>query len=435
MKEGNVPDNIDFAASDVIARLQDEKLRELVSYVAEHSPYYRALFADLNIRAEDIQSVSDLQQLPVTTKEDLHLHNEDFFCVPRKQIIDYVTTSGTLGDPVVVALTENDLQRLAYNEARSFAVVGCTSDDVFQLMTTIDRRFMAGMAYFLGARELGAGVVRVGSGMPELQWDSVLRLKPTVLVAVPSFLVKMIDYAKEHDIDFRNSSVKKAICIGEPLRNADFLLNTLGQRIAECWPIALHTTYASTEMSTAFTECEHGVGGHQLPELIVVELLDNQHLPVADGEVGEVVITTLGVEGTPLLRYKTGDLCIAHREPCTCGRTTMRLSPVVGRKQQMIKFKGTTLYPPALYDVLHHIDGVDDYLVEVYTNELGTDAIRVCLASSRTDDKFIKVIKDRFRARLRVAPDIVFCEAAEIKRRKFPEMSRKPVVFFDLRKA
>src|SRR5690606_19411214 len=142
-----------------------------------------------------------------------------------------------------------------------------------------------------------------------------------VIVAVPSFLVKLIEFAEANGIDYRNSSVKKAICIGEPLRKEDFALNTLGKMIADKWPIDLHTTYASTEMSTAFTECEHGVGGHHHPELIVVELLDENNQPVPDGEMGEVTITTLGVEGMPLIRFKTGDLCKAHREPCACGRT------------------------------------------------------------------------------------------------------------------
>lgn len=424
---------IERANTEEIREFQDAALRRFIGQVAQKSPFYRRMFEDNGIAAGDIQSVEDLVKLPVTTKSDLHYANSDFYCVPRRAIIDYVTTSGTLGDPVTLALTENDLQRLAYNEALSFAVAGCDEDDIFQLMTTLDRRFMAGMAYFAGARKLGAGVVRVGSGIPELQWDTIARIQPTVIVAVPSFLVKLIEFAEANGIDYRNSSVKKAICIGEPLRKEDFALNTLGKMIADKWPIDLHTTYASTEMSTAFTECEHGVGGHHHPELIVVELLDEDNQPVPDGEMGEVTITTLGVEGMPLIRFKTGDLCKAHREPCACGRTTLRLSPVLGRKQQMIKFKGTTLYPPALYDVLNQIDGVNDYVVEVYTNELGTDAIRIKMHANRRDDDFIKIIKDRFRARLRVAPDIEFVSAAEIQPLKFPEMSRKPVVFVDLR--
>jgi phenylacetate-CoA ligase len=429
----NLNPAIEYASPSEIREFQNGRLRELMQYLAGKSPYYQQLFKTAGVDWKSIQSVEDLVQIPVTTKNDLHHFNDDFLCVPRSKIVDYVTTSGTLGDPVTFALTDADLERLAYNEALSFVVAGCGEGDVFQLMTTLDRRFMAGMAYFLGARKMGAGVVRVGSGMPELQWDTILRIKPTVIVAVPSFLVKLIEFAKANGIDYKNSSVKKAICIGEPLRNQDFSLNTLGQMITDEWPIELYTTYASTEMSTAFTECKHGVGGHHHPELIIVELLNDNDLPVADGEEGEVTITTLGVEGMPLLRFKTGDLCRAHREPCTCGRTTLRLSPVLGRKQQMIKFKGTTLYPPALYDVLHHITEVKDYVVEVYTGSLGTDEIRIRLTATRNDDDFVKVLKDRFRAKLRVAPEIIFAEAEEIQKLKFPELSRKPVVFFDFR--
>jgi phenylacetate-CoA ligase len=416
-----------------IEAFQNKRLVLLLNYLATKSPFYQRLFKNEGVEWEDIQTIQDLTKIPVTTKNDLHQFNDDFLCVPRSEIVDFVTTSGTLGDPVTIALTDGDLDRLAYNEALSFAVAGCGKGDVFQLMTTLDRRFMAGMAYFLGARKLGAGVVRVGSGMPELQWDSIMRLKPSVIVAVPSFLIKLIEFARDKGIDYKNSSVKKAICIGEPLRKQDFTLNTLGQMISDAWPIALHTTYASTEMSTAFTECAHQVGGHHHPELIILELLDEHNKPVADGEEGEVTVTTLGVEGMPLLRFKTGDLCRAHAAQCKCGRTTLRLSPVLGRKQQMIKFKGTTLYPPALYDVLNNIKEVEDYVVEVYTNNMGTDEIRIRLAAKESNDDFIKIIKDRFRARLRVAPEVVFESADVIQQLKFPETSRKPVIFFDFR--
>ena len=115
-------------------------------------------------------------------------------------------------------------------------------------------------------------------------------------------------------------------------------------------------------MQTAFTDCEHGNGGHHHPELIIVELLDHDNHPVAEGQPGEVTITTLGVEGMPLCRYKTGDVCQAYNSPCPCGRTTLRLGPVLGRKQQMIKLKGTTLYPPAVFDVINQVNEVTDYV-------------------------------------------------------------------------
>ncbi len=330
-------------------------------------------------------------------------------------------------------LTDKDLDRLAYNEYISFVCADGDPDDIFQLMTTLDRRFMAGLAYFLGIRKLGAGVVRVGAGIPELQWDTIKRINPTAFVTVPSFLLKLIEYAEANGIDYRNTSIKKAVCIGEALRNQDFSLSTLGQRIQDKWNIQLYSTYASTEMSAAFTECKNGRGGHHHPELVIVEFLDENDQPAKEGEAGEVTITTLGVEGMPLLRFKTGDLCHHYTEPCSCGRQTIRLGPIVGRRKQMIKYKGTTLYPPALYDILNHIEGVKNYVVEVFTNEIGTDEILIRIGCETVPENFEKDIKDHFRAKLRVAPQVKFEEVETINKLQFPELSRKPVVFFDKR--
>ena len=179
---------IEKATPQEIKILQEQKLRELLVYLSEKSPYYKQLFLENNISISAIKTIEDLQYLPTTTKTNLQLNNDDFFCVPTHEIIDYATTSGTLGSPVTFGLTENDLERLAYNEAISFACAGIKKGDVVQLMTTMDRRFMAGLAYFLGLRKLGAGVIRVGAGIPELQWDSILKYQPKYLIAVPSFL-------------------------------------------------------------------------------------------------------------------------------------------------------------------------------------------------------------------------------------------------------
>src|SRR6185295_5542256 len=191
------------------------------------------------------------------------------------------------------------------------------------------------------------------------------------------FILKLVQFAKETSININDASVKKAICIGENIRNADFSLNILGKKITEAWNIKLYSTYASTEMQTAFTECSAGRGGHLQPELLIVELLDENDQHVASGVPGEVTITTLGVEGMPLLRYKTGDICMYDDAPCACGRTSLRLSPVMGRKKQMIKFKGTTLYPPALVDLLNEREEILDFVIEVYSNEIGLDQVQL----------------------------------------------------------
>lgn len=186
-------------------------------------------------------------------------------------------------------------------------------------------------------------------------------------------------------------------------------------------------------MQTSFTECEAHEGGHIPADLIIVELLDDNEQPVKDGEPGEVTITTIGVEAMPLLRFKTGDICIRTSAPCKCGRNSARLSSVLGRKGQMIKFKGTTIYPPILFDILDNIPDVENYIVEVFTNALGTDQIQIRIGSNNHSDSFVKQIKDIFRSKVRVAPDIKFESAELISRLQMPPMSRKVVKFFDLR--
>ncbi|MDR1120964.1 MAG: AMP-binding protein [Dysgonamonadaceae bacterium] len=426
---------IEYQSKDEIKHFQEEKMQLALQYLNLHSPFYRKMFRDNGIDVHEIRYLEDLQQIPFTGKKDLQLYNQDFLCVPQEKIIDYITTSGTLSDPVTFAMTDHDLNRLAYNEKISFLCTGTKPNDIVQLMTTIDKRFMAGLAYFLGLRALGAGIIRVGNGIPELQWDTIRRIRPNTIMCVPSFILHIIKYAEENGIDYRNSSVKKVVCIGENLREQDFSLNLLGKRIREKWGIELYSTYASTEMATTFAECECGCGGHHHPELILCELVDDNGLPVEEGNIGELVVTTLGVEGMPLLRFKTGDLMSFHTSPCRCGRTSMRVSPIVGRTHHMIKFKGTTLYPPAIFDVLDNTPYVENYVVEVSSSENGTDAIvvRVGLRSQPSDD-VTKDLKDRFRAKIRVAPDIDICPTALIRKINFPDMSRKPVKFIDNRK-
>jgi phenylacetate-CoA ligase len=422
-----------FMKPEAIRRVQEQKLQELLQYLHARSLYYQRLFREKKIDLKRIRGLADLPALPTTGKEDLQQHNDDFLCVPRTQLIEYTSTSGTLGAPVTIALTEKDLQRLALNEYHSFCCAEGKPDDIYQLMLTLDRQFMAGMAYYSGIRKLGAGVIRVGPGVPSLQWETIARLRPTAIVAVPSFILKLIQYAEEHGIDINGSSVRKAICIGENIRHTDFSLNVLGRRICERWNIRLYSTYASTEMQTAFTECAAGKGGHLQPELLIVELLNEQDEPVPEGQPGEVTVTTLGVEGMPLLRYKTGDICIAHEEPCSCGRHTLRLSPVIGRKKQMIKFKGTTLFAPALYDLLNGMDDIVDFVAEVYSNEIGTDEVLLHLQPVRQSEETDHRIRAYLQARLRVTPHIRYLSAEELQRLQFPGPGRKAVRFLDRR--
>jgi phenylacetate-CoA ligase len=423
---------IDYKSSAQIEEKQLQRIRETLCYVRDNSPYYKRLFAQHAFDVSQVNNYAELKKLPLTTKADLAQYNDDFLCIPLQDVADFNTTSGTTGRPIASYQSKNDLERLAYNEALSMLCTGANANDVFQLMTTVDKRFMAGLAYYLGIQKIGAGIVRNGPGAIPLQWDSILRFKPTVLIAIPSFIPDLIDYAERNGIDYKNSSVKKIICIGQPLRNEQLELNELGKAIASRWDVQLFSTYASTEMATAFTECEAGKGGHLPSELIFLEVLDENGNQVEHGESGEVVITTFGVEAMPLIRYKTGDVCHYYNEPCSCGRTTPRLGPVIGRKNQMLKVKGTTIFPSAIYAAVEKVIPEADYLLEISSGDYSNDHIAILI-----DNKHIAKAENLsvgLKSSLRMMPELKFIDKVSMRKIKLPDDVRKPLKFIDRRK-
>ena len=425
-------DKLEFQSKEEIKAFQSIALQKQISYLYANSPFYKNLFNTHNINPSTIKSVSDLSQIPTTSKTDLDKNNSSFQCVATNKIVEYVTTSGTIGNSIIIALTKNDLDRLAYNEKRSLEIAGVTSNDIVQLTTTLDKMFMAGMAYYTGAISLGASVIRSGISNPSPQWKIISRFNPTVTITVPSFLYKLAKFGSSNNISPNDSSLKKAICIGEPIRNKNFTPNKLQQKINSQWNIELYSTYASTEMMTAFTECRAQKGGHQLPELIIVEILNDNGTPVADGQLGEVTVTPLGVEGTPVLRYQTGDLARAYFDKCECGRNTLRLGPVEGRKNQMIKFKGTTLFPQSIEEVLQSFDEIGNYVIEISKNTIDTDNIRIYIADDLSD-QFVKNLKLEFTDNIRVTPEIEKVSTSILAKMLYTEGARKPMKIRDIR--
>ncbi len=414
-----------FTSLNDVGSYQDQSLKELLKYLHAKSPFYKNHFASHAIKWQEILSVKDLEKIPVTTKSDLQNNNMSFLCVPNPEVVEYCSTSGTMGTPVTIALTENDLQRLALNEFLSFETMGAQKDDTIQMMLSLDRQFMAGIAYYLGARKLGAGIIRGGPGNFGMQLDTIQRLEPTILIAVPSFIASLIASAFENQVDLNKTSVKKILCIGENIRHDDFSLNPIGNRIINNWNVELYSTYASTEQQTAFTECQNGCGGHLQPGLLIFEILNEQNEQLPPGQPGELTITTLGVEGMPLLRYKTGDICTYSNDRCGCGRYTPRISPVLGRKNQLIKYKGTTLYPQTLFNALNNMELIGDYVVRVYRNDMETDDLELLIHLKGDEKGADEKIRKHLQSKLRIIPHIRFVPAEQVQKLQVSEGKRK----------
>jgi phenylacetate-CoA ligase len=350
---------LEFESPETMRRVQAEELARHLARCARHSPYYRRLFKEAGVKPGRI-GLETLGEVPVTTKDDFARHNADFLAVPPEAVVDIVLSSGTTGRPVQVMYTERDLQRLAYNEEISFASCGLGASDIVLLTCTIDRCFVAGLAYFLGVRAVGAAAVRNGHGTLASHLEIIKSIRPTALVGVPSFLRKLALFMEGQGVAAATTSVRKLVCIGEPVRGPGLAELKLGRDLRTLWNADVHSTYASSECITSFCECTAQQGGHLHPDLAILELLDDKGRPVPPGTPGEVVLTPLGIEGMPLVRFKTGDVSVLIPEPCRCGRQSPRLGPILGRKQQMMKVRGTTLYPQAVFAALDEIPQVGE---------------------------------------------------------------------------
>lgn len=407
-------------------------LQEHLRYAAERSPFYRRLLRERGVDPAAV-SLADLSKLPLTEKKDLADRNDDFLAVPMASIVDIVLSSGTTGVPVKVMYTEEDLGRLAYNERISLAACGITDGDTALLTCTMDRCFIAGLAYYSGLRALGAAVVRNGLSSTASHQEVIRRLRPTVIVGVPSFLVKLGRFLEAAGTNPRSCGVRKLVCIGEPVRGRDLGLLKMGEHLESVWGAEFYSTYASSETITTFCECSARNGGHLHPELAVVEIVDDNGSVLPAGETGEVVVTPLGVRGMPLVRFRTGDVSFLIDEPCSCGRFSPRLGPILGRKKQMIKFRGTTLYPGAIYSVLDGMPEVSDYYLTVTSDFDLSDVVKISVAV-RNGAATPERVRERLQAQLRARPEVEIVSEQTIREQTAPEGSRKINRFIDRRK-
>ncbi|MFA5072963.1 MAG: AMP-binding protein, partial [Nitrospirota bacterium] len=297
---------------------------------------------------------------------------------------------------------------------------------------TIDRCFIAGLAYFSGIRGLGAAAIRNGLNNVESHLEVIQRLKPTAMVGVPTFLLKLGQYVQSQGLDPGSLGIRKMVCIGEPLRGQDLSFLKVGKALEEIWNADVYSTYASSEAITSFCECTSKQGGHLHPDLAVVEIIDDNGEVLPSGKTGEVVLTPLSIEGMPLVRFRTGDISFLIDEPCECGRNSVRLGPILGRRQQMIKFRGTTMYPGTLYAALDSIPQINEYFVVATCGYDLSDFISVHV--SVNDSRLTtKEIEDKLQAVLRARPEVHIVSDDIIKKQLYAGNARKVTRFVDKR--
>ncbi|MDF1576870.1 MAG: AMP-binding protein [Desulfobulbales bacterium] len=394
--------------------------------------FYQELFARIGCLPEEI-NLGNLTSLPLTSRHDVEANPEAFFAVPPEMQADLALTSGSTGAPVLVPYTALDLERLAFNERMNFHGAGVNKNDRFLLCVTLDRCFVAGLAYYTGLVGLGASCIRSGPGQPARQWELIDRLRPSGLVGVPSFLLKMAQWGKRHGYNPGKNGISSLVTIGEPVRRADNSLTPLGRELEEAWHGRVFSSYGATELETAFCECTAAAGGHVHPELMIAEIVDEAGNSVKPGEPGEVVVTPLGVEGFPLVRFRTGDIARLHTSPCRCGWRTARLGAIEGRLAQRLKVKGTTIYPEMIFQALQELPEISCCYLEVRSAYDLSDQIHIVIGMDDPATVELGRISDHLQARLRVKPEITVQARDVVQETMEQSGGRKLKRFFDFR--
>ncbi|TAH65523.1 MAG: phenylacetate--CoA ligase family protein [Methanosarcina mazei] len=359
---------------DDLRKLQEEKLKKLVHYVYENSPFYRKRFDEHGVRPEDIQTLEDVRKLPFTYKQDLRdTYPTGMFCVPNSKLARFHASSGTTGKPTVVGYTHKDIDNWAESLARALTSVGVGKEDILQVSYGYGL-FTGGLGAHYGSEKVGATVLPTSSGNTERQLELMKDLGTTSIACTPSYFLYMIETARREGINIRNDTkLRKGFFGAEPWSEE------LKRRIEEESGIKAYDIYGTSELSgPLFTECDEQCGIHIWADLFLVEVLDPETgEPVPDGETGELVITTLAKEANPLIRYRIKDLTRKLSEPCKCGRTHPRITRISGRSDDMIIVRGINVFPGQVESVLMNIPEVGNHFMIIVDRIGPLDSMKV----------------------------------------------------------
>lgn len=347
---------------DQLKALQAQRLRDTVARVSQ-VPFYQKALAEAKVSADDIQSVDDIRRLPFTTKDDLREHYPlGFLAVPRREVIRYHGSSGTTGKPTFVAYTRKDLETWSDLTARFLTACGMTSDYTVQVSFGYGL-FTGGFGLHYGIERVGAGVIPVGSGNTDKQLMILQDMGVDALICTPSYALKLAETIKERNL-VGKLNLKLAQLGGEPWTE------DMRTSIEATGGFLCFNNYGLSEVMgpSVSGECAYRNGMHIQEDAFLFEVLDPKTLePVPDGEYGEIVITALVKEAFSLLRYRTRDIGrIIPDGPCPCGRTTRRMSRIIGRSDDMLIIRGVNVYPSEVETALLRVEGATpNYLIEV----------------------------------------------------------------------
>ncbi|MBQ0126884.1 MAG: phenylacetate--CoA ligase [Bacteroidales bacterium] len=417
-----------------IEALQLERLKATVAHCYSGSEFYRKRLDSIGLRPEDIRSLDDLKKIPFTTKQDLRdTYPFGMASVPLEKCTRLHSSSGTTGNPTVILHTQKDLEQWANAVARCLWMVGCRPEDVFQ-NTSGYGMFTGGLGFQYGAEKLGMLTVPAAAGNTLRQLKFFTDFGTTVVHAIPSYAARLYEVMCERGIDPRRDTRLRTLVIGAEPHSED-----TRRRIEDMLGVKAYNSFGMSEMmgpGVAF-ECKEQNGMHIWEDYFIVEIVDPDTLePVPDGEIGELVLTTINREAMPLLRYRTRDLTRIIPGDCPCGRHHKRLDRMKGRSDDMIILKGVNIFPIQIETILMQFKELaSDYLITLETLE-DNDAmtVEVELSDMFIDDysalqKLEKEITRQLRDEILITPRVRLVPKGSI-----PKSEGKAVRVKDLRK-
>ncbi|MDZ4169462.1 MAG: phenylacetate--CoA ligase [Coriobacteriia bacterium] len=357
-----------------IEALQLARLKDLLARVNETVPTYRDKFAAAGFDPSTLSTLHDLRRVPFTVKDDLRAaYPYGMFAVPLRDIVRVHSSSGTTGQVTVVGYTKGDIERWSDLMARTFACAGATADDAIQV-TYGYGLFTGGLGAHYGSERLGALTVPVSGGNTKRQVQILKDFGVTVLACTPSYALLIAETAREMGIDPRDLPLKVGVFGAEPWSEQ------MRRQIEDELGVKAIDIYGLSEVMGpgVASECVHQCGLHVFEDHFLVEIVDPETMePLADGETGEVVFTTLTKEGIPVIRYRTRDISRIIPEPCACGRTFRRIERVTGRSDDMLIIRGVNVYPSQIEQVLMGVPMVAPHYQVVLTKRGSMDDVEV----------------------------------------------------------
>ena len=412
---------LECMAREDLEQLQLERLQSTLYRVGTHVPFYRQKFNELKVDYEAITSLDELRRLPFTMKQDLRQNYPyGLFAVPLRDVVRVHSSSGTTGKATVVGYTRNDIKTWANLAARILCSAGVTADDVIQIAFGYGL-FTGGFGLHYGAERLGASVIPISSGNTKRQIQIMQDFKTTALVCTPSYALKIADVMMEMGINPNGLSLKYGLFGAEPWSEA------MRREISERLGIIATDNYGLSEVMGPGVagECLECNGLHLNEDHFLVEILHPTTLePVAPGEVGELVITTLTKEAFPVIRYRTRDL--AHFLPgdCPCGRTFKRISRIMGRTDDMLIIKGVNVFPTQIEAVLFDIEGTEPHYRLVVERERNEDKVTVMVEAvesiffdeMKKQRALVETIRRRLASELGIGVEVKLVEERTLER-------------------